>query len=70
MEFCVPERLPTYAGMLNSAIGVVSIVTPLLGAWLASVDYGILFALSAGVNLVGWAALHWWVAEPRWAHST
>lgn len=67
MEFCEPERRPTYTGLANTGVGMVGIVAPLLGAWLASVHYGLLFAISATVNLLALMAMHWWVQEPRWA---
>jgi len=67
LEFSEPERRPTYVGMANTAVGLVSIVAPLLGAWLAGADYGWLFAVSAAVNVAALAAMRWWVREPRWA---
>jgi MFS family permease len=67
MEFCEPQRRPTYAGMVNSSIGLVGIAAPLIGAWLFQVSYSWLFALSAIVYLLAFIALHWWVKEPRWA---
>jgi MFS family permease len=66
LEFCEPPRRPTYVGLANTGVGLAGVTGPLLGAWLASVDYGWLFALSAAVNLVALAALRWWVREPRW----
>jgi MFS family permease len=67
MEFCEPERRPTYIGLANTATGVVSIVAPLLGALLASISYGWLFAITACLNLAAVTAMHWGVREPRWA---
>jgi MFS family permease len=67
MEFSEPERRPTYAGMANTAVGLVSVVAPLLGAWLASKGYNWLFALSAGINLLALILMRWWVKEPRQA---
>ncbi|MGB2895022.1 MAG: MFS transporter [Anaerolineales bacterium] len=67
MEFCEPGRRPTYAGMANSSIGFVGIAAPLIGAWLAQMSYSWLFALSACIYLLAFAALYWWVKEPRWA---
>jgi MFS family permease len=67
MEFCEPQRRPTYAGMANSSMGLVSLAAPLIGAWLAKMSYSWLFALSAIVYLLAFIALHWWVKEPRWA---
>jgi MFS family permease len=67
MEFCEPQRRPTYAGLANTGAGLASVIAPLLGAWLAGFSYNWLFAISAGVNLVALAMMHWWVQEPRWA---
>jgi MFS family permease len=67
MEFCEPGRRPTYAGMTNSSIGLVSVAAPLIGAGLAQVSYSWLFALSALVYSLAYVAMRWWVREPRWA---
>lgn len=67
LEFAAPARRPTYVGLANTATGVVSAVGPLLGASLAGVGYGWLFALSAGVNLAALVMLRRRVREPRWA---
>ena len=69
MEFCEPGRRPTYVGLANTAVGLVSIAAPLLGAWLAGFSYAWLFALSAVVNLLSLVAMRWWVQEPRWANA-
>jgi MFS family permease len=69
MEFCGPGRRPTYIGIANTGVGLVSVAAPLLGAWLASICYGWLFAIGALVNLVAFAAMRWRVREPRWADS-
>mgnify|MGYP001825013405 CR=1 FL=1 len=66
MEFSEPQRRPTYVGMANTATGLVSIVAPLLGAWLVSKNYNLVFAVGAAVNLAALIALRWWVREPRW----
>jgi MFS family permease len=66
LEFSEPQRRPTYAGLANSVTGLASIVAPLLGAWLASIDYGWLFAASSAINLVALVVMRWWVREPRW----
>jgi MFS family permease len=69
MEFCEPGRRPTYVGMANTGVGLVSMAAPLLGAWLAGLSYSWLFALSTAVNLVALAAMRWWVKEPRWTDA-
>lgn len=65
MEFSVPERRPTYVGIANTGVGIVGAAAPLLGAALARLDYGALFAASAAVNLGACALFFWWVREPR-----
>jgi MFS family permease len=67
LEFSEPQRRPTYAGMTNTAVGLVALVAPLLGAWLAAGGYGWLFATGAIVNLCALVTMRWWVREPRWA---
>jgi MFS family permease len=69
MEFSAPPRRPTYVGMANTVTGLVSIVAPLVGAWLAGMGYAWLFAVGAATNLVALAAMRWWVREPRWLPS-
>ncbi|MGB3713108.1 MAG: MFS transporter [Candidatus Promineifilaceae bacterium] len=65
MEFSPAEKRPTYAGLTNTSVGVVSMIGPLFGAWLALNGYSLLFGLSAVIALISFAALHWWVQEPR-----
>lgn len=65
MEFSAPQRRPTYIGMSNTSYGVISVVAPLLGAWLAGIGYHWLFLLSGGFNLVGFVLVRWWVQDPR-----
>jgi len=65
MEFCDAGRRPTYIGLANTGVGVVEMAAPLLGAWLASIDYGWLFALSAALSLASLVIMRWWVQEPR-----
>ncbi len=66
MEFCEAGRRPTYVGLTNTAVGLISMAAPLLGAWLAGLSYNWLFALSTAANLAALAAMRWWVQEPRW----
>lgn len=65
MEFCEPQRRPTYAGIANTGVGLVGVAAPLLGAWLAGISYDWLFALSATVSLAALGMMRWWVREPR-----
>jgi MFS family permease len=66
LEFSEPQRRPTYVGMTNTVVGLVSIVAPLLGAWLAAFAFGWAFAVGAVVNLAALITMRWWVREPRW----
>jgi len=65
MEFCEPQRIPTYVGIGNTGVGLVGVIAPLIGAGLAQVNYGLLFAVSCGVGLIAFILMHWWVQEPR-----
>ncbi|MCS7040300.1 MAG: MFS transporter, partial [Caldilineales bacterium] len=67
LEFAPATRRPTYAGLANTATGLVSMVGPLLAAALARWSYDGLFAISAAFSLAAWLALHRWVREPRHA---
>ncbi|MCB0256295.1 MAG: hypothetical protein KDI55_21455, partial [Anaerolineae bacterium] len=67
LEFPAPKLRPTYAGLTNSSLGVLGIITPLIGAWLASMNYDWLFAVGAAFSLAGWVVIRWFVREPRWA---
>jgi len=69
-EFGDPARRPTYVGLVNTGLGLVNMIAPLVGAGLASIGYEWLFAVCAGVNLMALAAMRWWVREPRWARAT
>ncbi len=70
LEFCAPEKRPTYAGLTNTLTGLVSATAPLFGAWLASLGYHWLFTVAAFINLLAFAVLRWWVQEPRKANNT
>jgi MFS family permease len=65
MEFAAPEKRPTYAGLTNTTVGIVSSLAPLIGTSLAGISYGWLFALGGVVNIVGLLLLRFWVKEPR-----
>ncbi|HRX04331.1 MAG TPA: MFS transporter [Anaerolineae bacterium] len=67
MEFSTPGLRPTYAGLTNTSLGVLGIITPLIGAWLASQNYDWLFAVGAACSLAGWVVIRWFVREPRYA---
>jgi len=69
MEFSLPEKRPTYVGLTNTAVGLVSLLAPLVGAGLAAINAGWLFALSAVFYAAAFASLHWWVREPRFVKA-
>jgi MFS family permease len=69
LEFSPANLRPTYTGLINTALGLLGMVSPLIGAWLASRNYNLLFALSALFCLAGLAALRFQVREPRWAEA-
>jgi hypothetical protein len=56
-------------GLTNTAVGVVSIIGPLLGALLAAAGYSLLFAVSAGLGLLALILMRWWVREPRFSQK-
>ena len=66
MEFGTPERRPTYIGLARTLNGLVGILAPMIGMWLASFSFTLLFALSALASFVGWVYLQWAVKEPRY----
>ncbi|MBE2225186.1 MAG: MFS transporter, partial [Anaerolineae bacterium] len=65
MEFCAPEKRPTYVGLTNTGVGIVSMIAPLIGAALASQNEDWLFALCTLLFLLSFIVLRWWVHEPR-----
>ncbi len=67
LEFSPADLRPTYTGLINTAMGVLGMASPLIGAWLASRSYNLLFVLSALFCLAGLAGLRFRVREPRWA---
>lgn len=65
LEFCPPEKRPTYIGLTSTATGITTSLAPLIGAALASFNYNLLFITSAIISLIGFIAMRWWVDEPR-----
>lgn len=65
LEFSPADLRPTYTGLVNTALGLMGMVSPLIGAWLATRSYDALFALSALFCLAGLVMLRAWVSEPR-----
>lgn len=65
LEFSPSDLRPTYTGLINTALGLIGMVSPLIGAWLAGRSYDVLFAFSALFCLAGLVMLRAWVREPR-----
>jgi MFS family permease len=65
MEFSTPQRVPTYTGLTNTALGVFSGIAPLLGAWIADMSFDLLFAISSLLSFLGLIMLFTRVQEPR-----
>jgi MFS family permease len=65
LEFCTPEKRPTYIGLTSTAVGITSGIAPLAGAFLATLNYNILFITSAAISLFAFGLMRWWVQEPR-----
>ncbi|MEM7533252.1 MAG: MFS transporter [Chloroflexota bacterium] len=65
LEFCGPEKRPTYIGLANTLTGVGSVIAPILGAGLVQVGYHWAFVASMLTGLVSLLMLRFWVKEPR-----
>jgi MFS family permease len=65
LEFSEPSRRPTYVGIANTTAGVAGSVAPLLGGWLASLGYQLLFAACVAVGVAALAWLLVGVRDPR-----
>jgi MFS family permease len=65
MELATPERRPTYTGLVNTCIGVVGALGPLLGSLIALLGYRTLFAFAACVQVAGILLLTLTVHDPR-----
>ncbi len=69
-EFCEPQIRPTYIGINNTYNGIVAIIMPLLGGWLArSFSYQIMFSTTFAICILGLVLLRYWVHEPRKGNS-
>ena len=70
LEFAPPGRQPTYAGLVNTTLGIVGVTAPLLGAWLAERSFGLLFLVGAGLNLAAFLVFLMRVRDPRHLAAT
>jgi len=65
LEFAPPGRQPTYAGLVNTILGVVGVTAPLVGAWLAERDFTVLFLVGACLNVLAFLLFLLRVRDPR-----
>lgn len=65
LEFCSPEKRPTYLGLANTLTGFGSMLAPPLGAALVLAGYSWLFAASMITSLAAFVMLRFWVTDPR-----
>ena len=70
LEFAPPGRQPTYAGLVNTTLGIVGVTAPLIGAWLAERDFSLLFLVGTGLNLAAFLVFVLRVRDPRHLAST
>ncbi len=65
-EFAPPEYLSLYFGLSSTLPGLVSVVSPMLGATIANVaGYPTLFLVSAAASAGAWLVYAWRVQDPR-----
>jgi len=62
LEFSAPAQRPTYVGISNTAAGIASAFAPLIGGYLASIGFQLLFIACI---VVGGCALVWLVIGVR-----
>ncbi len=65
LEFSKSENRPTYVGIANTTMGIGSVLAPLVGGFIATVSYNLLFGVSALCSFAALLALWLVVAEPR-----
>jgi len=65
LELAVPERRATYTGLVNTTLGLASLVSPMVGAALAGWGYRLIFGVSVVAYLAAVVVLTRGVADPR-----
>jgi MFS family permease len=66
LEFGSEADRPVYIGLSNTLVAPATMLSPLLGGWLAdAVGYGATFLLATAGGLVATAMLHFMVRDPR-----
>ena len=70
LEFCEEANRPTYIGINSTAMGIVGILAPLAGGWLAqTTGYLEMFWISIALTLAGALLFMTFVREPRRENS-
>jgi MFS family permease len=70
LEFNTTSTRPTYIGLNNTIVGIVSAVAPLVGGLLATLSgYQGLFYAALVFSLIGLVLLHFTVRDPRHAET-
>ena len=65
-EFSEPDIRPTYIGIANTFGGITTLITPLVGGWIAkTTGYPSLFIGALIFWIIGWLMLKFVVKEPR-----
>lgn len=67
LEFCPPEKRPTYIGIANTLTGIASMAAPLIGLVFVSIGYSWVFVASMLTSLAAFLLLRYSVKEPRFA---
>ena len=66
VEFAPPEERVTYIGLHGTLVAPATLISPLLGGWLAEVaGYGVLFTVAACCGVLRLAILSFLVRDPR-----
>lgn len=67
LEFCAPEKRPTYVGITNTLAGIGSMTAPLIGLAFVTISYSSVFVASMLTSLAALLLLRYSVKEPRFA---
>jgi MFS family permease len=66
MEFCDPDRLPTYTALSSALLAAPMLVAPVIGGWVIKmINYQSAFVASALFYVAGWLVLQRLVRDPR-----
>ncbi|MBN1230831.1 MAG: MFS transporter [Anaerolineales bacterium] len=65
MDFCEEHQVPTYSGITNTLVGILSAIAPAIGGAITIFSYPLVFMLSTFISLAGTLLLIARVKEPR-----